>query len=73
MLFYVKCPSCSRLISRNLGKYNKDLSSIRNDPNMSKKEKEEFASQLLIKYNYKKICCRIRILGLIPYHEIVVT
>lgn len=73
MLFYVKCPSCSRLLSRNLGAYHKDLNNIRDDPNMSKSKKEELASQLLTKYNYKKICCRIRILGLIPYHEIVVT
>ena len=73
MLFYIKCPSCSRILSYNLDKYSNDLSTIRNNPHMSKSEKEELAANLLTKYNYKKICCRIRIMGLIPYHEIVIT
>lgn len=75
MIFYIKCPSCSRFISRNLDKYDTDLKFIRDnpDPNMTKKEKEELCAKLLDKYGFKKICCRIRIMGLIPYHEIVVT
>jgi DNA-directed RNA polymerase subunit N (RpoN/RPB10) len=73
MLFYIKCPSCSRVISRNLDKYSAELSSIRDDPHMERDEKEKKASKLLDKYGYKKICCRIRIMGLIPYHEIVMT
>lgn len=73
MLFYIKCPSCSRILSYNLDKYHNELNNIRNDPNMAKSEKELESSMLLTKYNYKKICCRIRILGLIPYHEIIVS
>jgi len=73
MLFYIKCPSCSRILSYNLDKYTDELSAIRNDPQMDKLEKEKLAAGLLTKYNYKKICCRIRIMGLIPYHEIVIT
>ena len=73
MLFYIKCPSCSRIISRNLEKYKADLKFVREDPKMSKKDREKKCAGLLDKYGFKKICCWIRIMGLIPYHEIVVT
>ena len=73
MLFYVKCPSCSRLLSKHLDKYAGELDNIRDNPDMDKLEKEEASAELLNKYGYKKLCCRIRILGLIPYHEIVIT
>lgn len=73
MLFYIKCPSCSRYISKNLDKYSLELDSIANNPTLSKVEKEEMASELLNKYGFNKICCRIRIMGLIPYHKIIST
>lgn len=73
MLFYIKCPSCSRILSYNLDKYYEDLENILNDPGLKKKEKDELGSKLLDKYGYKKICCRIRIMGLIPYHKIIVS
>ena len=73
MLFYLKCPSCSRIISFNLDKYHEDLNMIRENPKLTKAQKEEAGANLLKKYNYKKYCCRSRILGLIPYHEIIQT
>ncbi|XWV26167.1 RNA polymerase subunit N [Tupanvirus soda lake] len=73
MLFYVKCPSCSRIISYDLDKYHDDLENILNDPKKTKRQKDELGSKLLEKYGYKQICCRIRIMGLIPYHKIIVT
>jgi DNA-directed RNA polymerase subunit N (RpoN/RPB10) len=73
MLFYIKCPSCSRIIGKNLDKYSIELEAIQNDPILDKKEKEIKASELLDKYGYTEICCRIRIMGLIPYHKIIVT
>lgn len=73
MLFYVKCPSCSSLIGTQFGKYSEELKTIINDPTLSAVEKNNKNSKLLDKYNYTNICCRIRILGTIPYHEIVVT
>ena len=73
MLFYIKCPSCSRIISYDLDKYYDDLENIINDPKLSKKQKDMLGSQLLTKYGYKNICCRIRIMGLIPYHKIIVS
>jgi len=73
MLFYIKCPTCSRIISFELSLYEKDLEAIINDPKKSKIQKETECSQLLDKYGYRSICCRIRIMGLIPYHKIVVT
>lgn len=71
MLFYIRCPSCGRVISKNLDKYNADLDSIRDNPKLGKKEKEQLAAKLLDQYGFTSICCRIRILGLIPYHKII--
>lgn len=73
MLWYIKCPTCSRIISKNLDKYQEELKFIRENPNMSKEEKDEAGAALLDKYRIRKVCCRARILGLIPYHEIILT
>lgn len=71
MLFYIRCPSCGRVISYELDKYYEDLENIANDPKKTSKEKEQLGAQLLVKYGYNNICCRIRIMGLIPYHKII--
>lgn len=71
MIPYIKCPSCSRIISTNLDKYYEDYNNILNDSTKTKKEKERLFSNLLDKFKYKMICCRIRIMGLIPYHDII--
>jgi DNA-directed RNA polymerase subunit N (RpoN/RPB10) len=71
MLFYIKCPSCSRIISIDLDKYYDDVENIVNDPKKTKVEKDALGAKLLDKYGYKHICCRIRIMGLIPYHKII--
>jgi len=73
MLFYIKCPSCSRIISYGLDKYYEEVENILNDPKKTKPQKDELYSKLLDKYGYKHICCRIRIMGLIPYHKIIVS
>lgn len=73
MLFYIKCPSCSRIISKNFDKYQDDLDNIRNDPKKTSQQKDAEGALLLDKYGYKNICCRIRIMGCIPYHKIIVS
>jgi DNA-directed RNA polymerase subunit N (RpoN/RPB10) len=72
MLFYVRCPSCGRVISHNVVKWYEGTAKIRNDPSLSESEKNDQTAELL-KSLYRKICCRIRIQGLIPYDEIVIT
>lgn len=72
MLFYVRCPSCSRVISDNVKTWYEESSRIRDDPGLTIAEKEEQTS-VLIRSLYRKICCRIKIMGLIPYDEIVIT
>ncbi|AGC02003.1 DNA-directed RNA polymerase subunit N [Acanthamoeba polyphaga moumouvirus] len=71
MLIYIRCPTCSRVISKNLDSYLEDLENIRNNPKYNKKDKERLGSELLVKYGFTEICCRIRIMGLIPYHKII--
>jgi DNA-directed RNA polymerase subunit N (RpoN/RPB10) len=73
MLFYIRCPSCGRVISYELDKYHDKLSQIINDPNKSKSEKEQMGAELLDEFNFRSMCCRIRIMGLLPYHEIITT
>lgn len=73
MLFYIRCPSCGRVISNDLDKYSDEMENILNDPKKTRKEKDDMGSKLLDKYGYKHICCRIRIMGLIPYHKIIVS
>jgi len=71
MLFYVRCPTCGRVISSHLDKYTDDFNDIKNNNSLSKNEKELKVSKLLDKYGFKSICCRIRIMGTLPYHEII--
>jgi DNA-directed RNA polymerase subunit N (RpoN/RPB10) len=71
MLFYIRCPSCGRILSYELDKYHEDIKAILNDPGLNKTEKEAAGAKLLNKYGYKHLCCRPRIMGLIPYHEII--
>lgn len=73
MLFYIKCPSCSRVISYDLDKYFEDLDNILNDPKKTKSQKDEEGAKLLDKYGFVYMCCRIRIMGMIPYWKIIVT
>lgn len=73
MLFYIRCPSCARVLSMRLDEYQEEKDQIMNNPKLNKKQKEIKAAALLTKYGITNICCRIRIIGLIPYHEIVVT
>jgi DNA-directed RNA polymerase subunit N (RpoN/RPB10) len=73
MLFYIRCPSCSRIISYDLDKYHDDVENILNNPKMTQRQKDEAYSKILDKYGFEEICCRIRIMGLIPYHKIIIT
>ncbi len=73
MLWYIRCPGCGRVISYEMDKYYDGIEAIRTNPNLSKKEKDMAGSDLLKKLGYDQMCCRIRILGLIPYHEIIVS
>ena len=73
MIIYVRCPSCGRILSENFDKYLEERESIRKDPNKKPSEKELASANLLDKYGYKNICCRMRVMGTIPAHEIIQT
>lgn len=73
MLFYVRCPSCGDIISYDLDKYQHDLTDILNNPKYTKLQKQKYNSELLVKYGFTNMCCIIRILGLLPYHEIIMS
>jgi hypothetical protein len=72
MLFYVRCPTCSRQISENLGKFYNEKEEIENDNNLSGDEKEKKVSKLLKKsFPDAYICCISRILTTPPYWKII--
>lgn len=73
MLFYVRCPTCGRVLSKNKMQFNTEKKNIMDDPILSTEEKSERFSKLLDKYQYRNICCRVRIMGELPYHEIIVS
>lgn len=71
MLVYASCPSCSRTISYDIDKYYEESEAIASDPNKTKEQKNISGAKLLDKYGFVMICCRSRIMGLIPYHKII--
>ncbi|BCS83216.1 DNA-directed RNA polymerase subunit N [Cotonvirus japonicus] len=73
MLFYVRCPSCGDIMSYNLDKYQQDLSDIVNNPKYTRLQKQKYQSELLVKYGITNMCCVIRKLGELPYHEIIMS
>ena len=72
MLFYIRCPSCSRVIADRVVEWYTGTEKIRNDPHLNKREKDERTAKLAQSIT-KHICCRMRFMGLIPYHEIINT
>lgn len=72
MLLYIKCPTCSNYLTYNFEEYTIELNTILNNPKMKPMQKELARAKLLDKYGYEEQCCRARILGYVPYHEIIV-
>ena len=73
MLIYIRCPTCGVVIAKNFHLYSAELDNIRNDFTTSSQQKRDLHVKLLEKYEYKNLCCRMRILGTIEAHKIVVT
>lgn len=73
MVDYVRCPSCARIIAWNREEYDTEYDTIKTDPKLTKKQKEKRHAEILDKYGYRKLCCRIRIMGRIPYHKIIIS
>ena len=72
MLFYIRCPTCSEILTYNFKEYNDELDAILNDPNLKGYEKELARAKLLDKYGIVNSCCRIRIIGYLPFHKIII-
>lgn len=70
MLFWIKCPSCSTPV-KNFESYVNELENIFNNKSIKAEEKERLRGKLLDKYGYLNICCRIRIIGFVPFYKII--
>lgn len=72
MILYLICPTCGDFLTENFEEYNLEKKKIENS-NKSKNEKDMEKAKLLNKfYPNKNICCRMRIMSYIPFHEVVV-
>lgn len=70
MTFYVRCPTCSSYLSENMEEFQKEMDAI----GLSKKKREDKIkeiSNLLDKFGYESLCCRMRVLCQLPYHKII--
>lgn len=72
MSFYVSCPTCWRTLSENKEEFIQAKYDIDHNPQYSKQEKaDRFAA--LVTSTYRAPCCKLRIMGELPYHEIMVS
>lgn len=71
MLIYIRCPTCGRVFY-NMHKYLDERSDIIDNPKLSNKEKEAQHAELVTKYNHKLYCCRVRVMGTIEAHKLIV-
>lgn len=70
MLLWIRCPSCSTVFSE-FDKYVNELEILFNDRNIKPEDKELMRGELMDKYGYVNICCRIRVIGYVPFHKII--
>ena len=60
---YISCPTCGNVLAQNYAKYMIERDHIANDEKINPDDKKDQLAALLDKYNYKKRCCRMRIMG----------
>lgn len=77
VLHYIKCPTCSTIIATRFGEYLEELEIVRNTTYDKKSKindkaiKEQKAAELLDKYGYVNLCCRMRIMGFVDFGKII--
>lgn len=71
MLIYIKCPSCSELLSCDYENMLKERKDLANNPKLSSTEKDKLDAKIIKKYGITNICCVMRVKTQLPTHEII--
>jgi DNA-directed RNA polymerase subunit N (RpoN/RPB10) len=67
-MLYIICPTCGYFIGKKTLEYEKEKEKICSDPELSDEDKEIKISEVILKLNIKRYCCKMR---LISYKDIV--
>jgi DNA-directed RNA polymerase subunit N (RpoN/RPB10) len=62
------CPTCGTFLGLKTVEWEKESENICNNPNLSKEEKENKKSELLLSLKLRRYCCRMRMMS---YKDIV--
>ena len=67
-MLYLVCPTCGTLLADKIVKYEEEKENICSNPNISKIEKENLLSSLIINLKLRRYCCNMRFM---TYKDIV--
>ena len=62
------CPTCGTFLGLKTVEWEKESENICNNPNLSKEEKENKKSEILLSLKLRRYCCRMRMMS---YKDIV--
>ena len=61
-MLYMSCPTCGFFIGQKTEEYEIKKSEICSNPKLTKKDKEEQISKLLKSLNFRRYCCKMRLM-----------
>jgi DNA-directed RNA polymerase subunit N (RpoN/RPB10) len=67
-MLYMVCPTCGFFIGKKTLEYEKEKEKICSDPELSDEEKEIKISEVILKLNITRYCCKMRLMS---YKDIV--
>ena len=67
-MLYIVCPTCSYFLGKKTIQFESEKEKICLDPNLLDEEKQEKITNLLLKLNIRRYCCKARIM---TYKDIV--
>jgi DNA-directed RNA polymerase subunit N (RpoN/RPB10) len=67
-MLYISCPTCRYFLGHKIINFEKDKEEICSNQIMTKEEKENAISKLLLNLKLRRICCKMRIM---TYKDIV--
>ena len=71
MSFYVRCPTCFRILTENKAVQEEEREAILTDPQLDEEQKNLKLAEWLDRHGHKRFCCRMRVRCEIPLHQIL--
>ena len=60
-MLYIVCPTCGYFIGKKTLQYEEEKEKICNNPELSDEEKEIKISEIILKLNIRRYCCKMRL------------